>query len=482
MAPVMHFDSISHLSPGDLWPCQAPVSHRHLLHAAATDSPASWLGEAAPLRPRAFHSAKKAHALSSTSFETKEDKDDDDAIANSQAVPGGKKDAGEEGKEKGQPDETGNTPGKDEDEKMSAHQLSDSKKKRVPPPKEPGEKKPREICDSDETCRCAEGHRCIQTWPVGSPRDDKKLDWSKGADEVLKQEPGFVLGCPVTRAGHDLIGFDRYNKGNQECVDGRCLCVLRKDIDDGTGTEKRLIPSQTGDAKTLLPRFPMPNLDEKFVEQITSDGEKNKGTVVQPEPLFFDGIGWQIAFKTKYKDNMLKIMDHMNDKMKSLEKDIDAEYKRWEKSTAPDPKKGEPMTSEQKENLKKLGDLDVKAAETFEQAQNLQMVCSKMEDAAQRFGLADFGEAKGLNCHLDPKEKEEMFKAMDKLSELTQARLGKLSEAGKGTKEDAMPIDPWTAGPLASLAGPAQDTLCRGVPTQGKRSAEDRRRQANSFL
>merc|ERR1712070_1288644 len=108
------------------------------------------------------------------------------------------------------------------------------------------------------------------------------------------------------------------------------------------------------------------------------------------------------------------------------------------------------------EALKKEVKLETKAADTFEQFHNFQLVCGKMESTAQRFGLADYGEAKDLNCHLDPKEKEEAFKAMDKLEDLVKAKLGIGKDAAKATpppKESAAILDEWTAGPVAALTG-----------------------------
>jgi len=105
--------------------------------------------------------------------------------------------------------------------------------------------------------------------------------------------------------------------------------------------------------------------------------------------------------------------------------------------------------------------------------------------------MADHGEANGLNCHLDPKERKEAFGAMDKLTELIHAKMGKIKDP---VKQSASIIDAWTAGPLAALASPRQ---CSRGPCQkhaavyrsGMRSKEipkvhreDRRREAGDFL
>jgi len=303
-------------------------------------------------------------------------------------------------------------------------------------------------CTSDGSCSCNEGHKCIQTWPPGTPRGAmKKLDLSKGIGALLGDEPQFALGCPVTRDGHDLISRNKFNKLNTECVSGRCMCVLNNDPDNGATTEVIKIPSATGEPKTLLPRFPMPNLDEEFVKQVTKQ-KKSDGTTVSPEPLFMDAMQWQQQFNGKYKKNMQVIIDYELKQLKKLEKEIDQQYKDWENDKTPDAKPGQKKSAGQLKEEKAQGDLEVRAAETFEEMHNYQNLCSKMEDTAQRFGLANFGEAKDLNCHLDPKERMEAFKAMDRLTELIQARTGLLDEPAKA----ASLIDAWTAAPLAALA------------------------------
>merc|ERR1719181_2149630 len=127
---------------------------------------------------------------------------------------------------------------------------------------------------------------------------------------------------------------------------------------------------------------------------------------------------------SKYKGNMQKIMDHMIASMKKLEKEITSTYKAWENDKEPDPKPGQEPTAAQMKKDEEQQKLEEKAADVFEQFHNFQMTCSKMEDTAQRFGLANHGEAKDLNCDLDPKEKDEAYKALDLLTELMQAKLG----------------------------------------------------------
>lgn len=310
-------------------------------------------------------------------------------------------------------------------------------------------------CTSDGSCTCNEGHKCIQTWPPGTPRGAlKNLDLSKGIGALLGDEPQFALGCPVTRDGHDLISRNRFHKLNTECVSGRCMCVLNNDPDNGATTEVIKIPSATGEPKTLLPRFPMPNLDDVFVKQVTKQ-KKSDGTTVSPEPLFMDATQWQQQFNGTYKKNMQVIIDYELKQLKKLEKDIDQQYKDWENDKTPDAKPGQKKSAGQLKEEKAQGELEVRAAETFEEMHNYQNLCSKMEDTAQRFGLANFGEAKDLNCHLDPKERMEAFKAMDKLTELIQARTGLLDEPAKA----ASVIDEWTAAPLAALTDGSR-SLC----------------------
>ena len=127
--------------------------------------------------------------------------------------------------------------------------------------------------------------------------------------ELARAKPTFIYGCPVTLAGHDYISNNRFNRLNNECVADKCLCVLNKDVDNGASTENVRVPSLSGDIKTLLPRFSMPDLDDKYVEQVAK--KINDGTVVSPEPLMFDAATWKHQFWTKYKANMQKIMDHL---------------------------------------------------------------------------------------------------------------------------------------------------------------------------
>jgi hypothetical protein len=230
--------------------------------------------------------------------------------------------------------------------------------------------------------------------------------------------------------------------------------VLNKDVDNGASTENVRVPSLSGDIKTLLPRFSMPNLDDKYVEQVAK--KINDGTVVSPEPLMFDAATWKHQFWTKYKANMQKIMDHLFSAMKKLEGEITKAYTAWESDPEPDPKPGDKRSPKQLAHDEKQAKLEVKASDIIEQFKNFQVTCSKMEDTAQRFGLAKHGEADGLNCHLDPKEKEEAFKAMDKLIDLIQAKAGVLPKPGESdddVKAASAIVDAWTAAPSAALMG-----------------------------
>lgn len=296
------------------------------------------------------------------------------------------------------------------------------------------------------------------------PDLDEAASKPGGMEELMKAEPLYVLGCPATRSGHDLISNTRYHKLNDECVAGKCQCILNNEEDGYSAQDVIKIPSITGDPKTVLPRFAMPNLDDKFVEQVLKKkAKKPDGKTVSPEPLFFDAAMWQQQFHTKYRKNMQQI-DHVLKQMKELEKEIDSAYKNWEKDPSPDAKPGFKPTPKQQKQIEEQAALEEKAAETFEQFHNFQQVCGKMENTAQRFGLADYGEAKDLNCHLDPKEKDEAFKAMDKLEDLVKAKLGIGKDAAKATpppKESAAFLDEWTAGPVAALTGPAVRQVLR---------------------
>ena len=99
-------------------------------------------------------------------------------------------------------------------------------------------------------------------------------------------------------------------------------------------------------------------------------------------------------------------MDHLFSAMKKLEGEITRAYTAWESDPEPDPKPGDKRSPKQLAHDEKQAKLEVKASDIIKQFKNFQMTCSKMEDTAQRFGLAKYGEADGLNCHLDPKEKD----------------------------------------------------------------------------
>merc|ERR1712107_132998 len=125
----------------------------------------------------------------------------------------------------------------------------------------------------------------------------------------------------------------------------------------------------------------------------------------------------------------------------------------------------------EKDDSMKQITLETKAADVFEQYHSFQTVCSKMEQQAQRMGLADKGEAKDLNCHLDPKEKEEAYKAMDVLTEMIQARHAAENADLPVPAQNCVPIDQWVAGPLAIFSQiPCAYHLPRGSSWQHKSS------------
>jgi hypothetical protein len=323
----------------------------------------------------------------------------------------------------------------------------------------------------------------------------------------LAEEPQYILGCPVTREGHDLISRTGYNKLNAECAAGKCVCVLSADPDDGESQEVIKIPSVVGTPKALTPRFFMPNLDDKFVSEVLG-GKKDKGYSFSPEPLMMDPKMWHQNFP-KMKANMQKIMDHFNKEMTNVERDVTAAYRAWEKEQDANTvlkalKVGDRIRAKEafetdgkgkevreilrkdagtvkkvnadgsvlvdfddiekeqliskssyskleKDDSRKQIALETKAADVFEQYHSFQTVCSKMEQNAQRMGLADNGEAKDLNCHLDPKEKEEAYKAMDVLTEMIQKRHeAENAPPPPPPTQSCAPIDQWVAGPLAA--------------------------------
>jgi len=321
--------------------------------------------------------------------------------------------------------------------------------------KKDGEK-PRETCGDDGVCKCAEGHRCVQTWPPGNVRPKEPLDFSQGVEPVLAEDPQFVLGCPIVREGHDLISRTGYHSLNTECVARKCMCVLSTDPDDGETTQIIKIPSVSGTPKSLIPRFYMPDLDDKFVAQVLGDS-KDKGATFSPEPLMMDPKTWMQKFP-QMKKNMAKIMEHFNKEMKKLETDIQTAHKQFEKEQENPPKPLAEDASKEERQARALEEakkanaevkLSARAADTFEQFHSFQSVCTKMEQQAQRMGLADYGEAKGLNCHMDPEEKTKAYKAMDFMTELIQARHA--AEAKAGIAKASIVMDDQIVAPLAAL-------------------------------
>jgi len=272
--------------------------------------------------------------------------------------------------------------------------------------------KPRVVCPAGkDSCYCAEGHKCVQSWPQGPQ--------AQGADYV-----DYIDGCPAGEQGMAWISRGHYNKNNPLCADDKCVCVLENEP-NADAPEFVMAPPIKGNWSTLKNRYEMPKcLTDKFVNAVRSGEEYKVGGA--KEPVWLTGEDWVKQYPD-VKANMNRVMRTVHRKVMAIESMME-EPKAPEDDVKLDPSLGPEAP---KAPIPKMSPAQTAEAEAGERAAKLlmtefrmfQQMCKRLQASAQALGEANDGEG-GLNCFDDYKEKtrlEDAEKAIQLMSQTASA-------------------------------------------------------------
>jgi len=270
----------------------------------------------------------------------------------------------------------------------------------------PKKEKPRTICPpGSDQCYCAEGHKCVQSWPQGKE--------ANGADY---QE--YIEGCPAKPQGLDWIARDHFNSKNPLCEKEKCICVLENEP-NADAPEFIQVPSLKGDWRTMKRRYEMPKaLTERFVNAVRGGEEEDERPPKEPNWLTAED------FKKEYpevKANMNKIMRAMHRKVIAIESMLEEPEPPGTEALR-DPTLGpQPPASALPEEMPAQSAADDQGERTatlvMTEFRKFQEVCKRLQSSAQALGLANDGEG-GLNCFDDYKERLRMEDTLDAIKAL----------------------------------------------------------------
>jgi hypothetical protein len=267
--------------------------------------------------------------------------------------------------------------------------------------------KPRVVCPpGNDMCYCAEGHRCIQSFPEGPQ-----------AQGVDFQE--YIEGCPANEEGDGWISPYMFNSKNQLCADEKCTCVLKREPNEDA-PQFSMVPSLKGDWRLVKNRYEMPkSLTEDFVDSVRGEEEGKEGGAIK------DSI-WLTA--DEWKNQYPEVMANMNRVMRTMHRKVVAIESMFEEPTDPGAEgKDNPALGPQpppEAVPKEIPAQTVKDDEGERTAKLImaefrvfQQMCSRLQTQAQALGLANDGEG-GLNCFDDYRERlrlEETSRAVAQL-------------------------------------------------------------------
>lgn len=269
--------------------------------------------------------------------------------------------------------------------------------------------KPRVNCPpGKDMCYCAEGHKCVQSFP-GGPN-------SMGADYV-----DYIDGCPAVAEGDSWISPFQYNNKNPLCAMDKCQCVLREEP-NGDLPQFVKIPSNTGSWRLLKNRYEMPKaLTEKFVDAVRGNEEENEAGGAK-EPVWLTGPDWKEEYP-EVKANMNRVMRTLHKKVIAIESMFE------EPKTAEDEGKENPTLGPQPpivpapakpHEISAQDDQGERSAKLLmTEFRVFQQMCRRIQASAQALGMADDGEG-GLNCYDDYKERMRMEDTEKALMQLGQ--------------------------------------------------------------
>lgn len=269
-------------------------------------------------------------------------------------------------------------------------------------------KKPRVICPpGKDQCYCAEGHKCIQSWPWGHE--------ANGEDFVE-----YIEGCPGKPQGMEWIARDHFNKKNPLCEKEKCTCVLENEP-NSDAPEFAEIPSGKGEWRTLKRRYEMPKaLTERFVNAVRGGEEEDERPPKEPNWLTAD------EFKKEYphvKKNMNRIMRAMHRKVIAIESMIEEPEPpgtegRRDPTLGPQPP---PIAVPPELPAQNAADDQGERSATLlmTEFRKFQEVCKRLQAGAQALGMANNGEG-GLNCFDDYKERQRMEDTLDTIKTIKQ--------------------------------------------------------------
>lgn len=269
--------------------------------------------------------------------------------------------------------------------------------------------KPRFTCPpGKDHCFCAEGHRCVMSWPFGEN--------SQGADYME-----YMDGCPADKKGLKWISRDHYSKENDLCKDDKCQCVLEREPNNDA-PEFVKVPSVDGEYALMKKRYEMPKaFTERFVERVRGGEEGEELGQLKP-PVWLTSDKW-IQEYPEVKANMNRIMRTMHRKVMAIESMFEVP-KTAQMEAKDDPTLGpQPPVVEVPEKPHEQTPLDDEGERASKmlitEFRLFQQQCKRLQQTAQSLGQADDGEG-GLNCYDDYKEKKRIEDAAEAIAKIQE--------------------------------------------------------------